>query len=270
MGRPLRHDPSGTFHHVVNRGASRRDIFFGDRDRYEFERLLGVAHDRFDVRVHAYCLMTNHFHLLLECPDGHLSDAMHLVSSVYVRHVNERMGRDGPLFRDRFFAKAVVTDAYLKRLVTYIHRNPVAIVGERALATYTWSSLRTYLGARATPRWMRIDLVEGMFGGRGSVAAAAAATRRDMSLVTDARDIGAAVSMVLDDTDVGGPEQGLERTVTMLLLDRLDAEVAAGVRAMQDRPSVDAWRAATSRARRRLVEHPVLADVVDAVLALVA
>ncbi|MEJ7800860.1 MAG: transposase, partial [Ilumatobacter sp.] len=73
MGRPLRTDIAGCRYHVANRGVDRTTIFHDDRDRLEFERLLGVAHDRFGVVVDAYCWMTNHYHLVMECPDGGLS-----------------------------------------------------------------------------------------------------------------------------------------------------------------------------------------------------
>lgn len=165
MGRHLRIDRPGAWHHIVNRGVERRDIFVDDLDRLEFGRLLGVVHQRFDVRVHAYCLMSNHYHLLVECPNGRLSDAMHLLGSLYVRHFNDRTGRDGPLFRGRFFAREVHDDSDLVAVTRYIHRNPLAFLPVGRLETFRWSSLRTYLELRRQVDWLRTDVVSALVGG---------------------------------------------------------------------------------------------------------
>lgn len=127
MGRALRPDRPGGWYHVVNRGVDHQPIFFDDSDRVDFGRLLGVGHDRFGVEVHAYCLMTNHFHLLVHCPNGGLSDFMHDVTATFTRHVNDRLGRDGPLVRGRFRSFIVDSDAYVLCATRYIHRNPLDI-----------------------------------------------------------------------------------------------------------------------------------------------
>lgn len=122
MGRTLRPDRPGGWHHVVNRGVDHQPIFFDDSDRVDFGRLLGVGHDRFGVEVHAYCLMTNHFHLLVHCPCGGLSGFMHDVTATFTRHVNDRLGRDGSLVRGRFRSFTVDSDAYVLCVTRYIHR----------------------------------------------------------------------------------------------------------------------------------------------------
>ena len=165
MGRPHRIDQLDGWHHVMNRGAARQAIFQTDRDRVEFERLLGVGHQRFGVEVHAYCLMSNHFHLLMHCPGGGLSDYMHQLGSVFTRHHNERVGRDGSLFRGRFHAIPVHTDDYRLHVARYIHRNPLDIDPSPPLDRYHWSSHRVYLGNRRRPEWMRTDVILGWFDG---------------------------------------------------------------------------------------------------------
>lgn len=100
MPRPLRIDVEDGWNHVMNRGIDHGDVFFADTDRIEFGQRLGDVFDRFGIRTHAYCLMDNHFHLLLHCPEGRLSDAMQRLGSLYTRHVNDRLGRDGALFGD--------------------------------------------------------------------------------------------------------------------------------------------------------------------------
>lgn len=268
MGRPPRTDTAGTWHHVVNRGVSRQTIFFDDRDRLEFERLLGLAHERFGVVVHSYCWMTNHYHLLVECPEGGLSDTMHLVGSLYVRHVNDRIGRDGPLFRSRFFAKPVVSDAYLLRLVRYIHRNPVAIVGHDHLVDYRWSSLRAHLGFRRPPAWLRSDIVTELCGGTDAL----------LRLVVEPDDwfgpahsdeILAAIDLMIDENELASHRSRANRTVATLLLERLDDVARTELSGRLAFPTAQAEYAARSRARRRAQRHPELADVVDAVIDMV-
>ncbi len=148
-----------TFHHVMNRAIDHGPAFRGDSDRVEFGQRLADIHQRFGVITHAYCLMTTHFHLLLECPDGALSEAMQRLGSMYTRHVNDRVGRDGAIFRGRFASRLIDQDAYLLMACRYIHRNVLDLPGIDDVAQYRWSSHRTYLGLRTTPPWMRTNNV---------------------------------------------------------------------------------------------------------------
>lgn len=265
MGRPPRIQGPGIWYHVVNRGVARQPIFFDDRDRVEFLRLLGVASERFGVRVHAYCLMTNHYHLFVECPDGNISEAMHLVGSVFVRHTNERQGRDGPLFTDRFYAKPVADEAYVLRLVRYIHRNPAAFLPPDRLRGYRWSSLRIFLGDRRAPDWFAKDTVLGMFGG---VERFAACMFGEAALPSpaDPEAWRAAIDLMLDEHLGERARQGAARTVMTLLVDRLDGEERALLDAAMRFPSDAARRSASSRARRRARVHPELELVAKGVL----
>ena len=265
MGRPHRITGSGIWYHVVNRGVARQPIFSDDRDRVEFLRLLGVANERFGVRVHAYCLMTNHYHLFLHCPEGGISEAMHLVGSVYVRHTNERQGRDGPLFTDRFYAKPVTEDAYLLRLVRYIHRNPLAFLPPGRLREFRWSSLRTYLGDRRAPEWLDVETVLGMFGGRETFAACMF-DAHEVPSPTGAAAWCGAIELMIDEHLGDRARQGATRTVVALLIDRLDGDQREHLDAAMSFPSDAARRAALSRARRQAREHPELELVVQGVL----
>ena len=269
MGRPPRSNAVGTWFHVVNRGAARADIFTCDRDRVEFGRLLGVAHDRFEINVHAYCLMGNHYHLLVETPSGQLSEAMHHIGGVYARHRNERLGRDGPVFRGRYFSRAVLSPHYLVRLVRYIHRNPLAFVDGRDLETYRWSSLRTYLGYRRSPDWLRTDVVSEMTGGVAGMRAllgSSPATPGELG----PSDMACAVDLLIDEHLGDAHLQGVSRTVKTLLLDRLGSVGSSELEAELAFPSVNAERSARSRARRRLREVPELERIVRGVVDLVA
>jgi REP element-mobilizing transposase RayT len=269
MGRPSRSAAAGTWFHVVNRGAARADIFLSDRDRVEFGRLLGVVHDRFEIHVHAYCLMGNHYHLLIETPSGRLSDAMHHIGGVYARHLNERLGRDGPVFRGRYFGRTVLSTDYLLRVVRYIHRNPLSFVDASDLETYRWSSLRTYLGYRRRPTWLRTDVVSELTGGVDGMRALVGSSART-PVAIGASDLACAIDVLIDEHLGDAHPQGVARTVKTLLLDRLLPDGSEALRAELDFPSVNAERSARSRARRRLREVPALEHIVEGVVDLMA
>ena len=269
MGRPRRTDSIG-FHHVVNRGVARQPIFFDDRDRIEFLRLLGVVHERFGVNVHAFSLMTNHYHLVLECPGGGLTKAMHLLGSVFVRHVNERAGRDGPLFKDRFYAKPVATDDYLLRLVTYVHQNPLAISREQPLLRYRWSSLRVYSGDRRRPAWLRTDVVSDLFGGTDAVVATATGRRSAPRASLHIDDLVSLIELMVDQHVDERVQRGAVRTIAVSLLDRLDAAKTEEMLDHLEFPSSNAERIARCRARQRLAGDPTLASAADGVFAVLA
>jgi len=154
MPRSLRPNHPDTWHHVVNRGADHQDVFFTDDDYRKFEWLLGAATAECGVEVHAYCLMTNHFHLLLNCPTAGLSESMQALQFRYAQWFNHRYERDGPVFRGRFKSVLVDSDEQLLAVGRYVHRNPLAFVPSAALAAYRWSSLPAYLGRRKRPDWL--------------------------------------------------------------------------------------------------------------------
>lgn len=170
MTRRDRITTPGTIHHVVNRGVDRQPIFFGDADRIEFGRLLEEIHHRYGVSVLAYCLMDNHYHLILHVPNGHLSEAMHHLQSVFATHVNARVGRDGPLFKGRFYSALITDDQYLLTATRYVERNALDIVGIDDPCRYRWSSVRARLGFRRPPVWLDCERVMDFFAGRGEYA----------------------------------------------------------------------------------------------------
>lgn len=262
MPRPLRPDLPETFHHVMNRAIDHGPAFRDDSDRVEFGQRLADIYERFGVITHAYCLMTTHFHLLLECPHGALSEAMQRLGSMYTRHVNDRLGRDGALFRGRFASRLIDNDAYLLMACRYIHRNPLELPGVADVAHYRWSSHRTYLGLRRTPSWMRTDDVLGHWN--GSATAFDEFVRQD---VTDAcavvdplrlQAMVAACAMALDE------EEGTAGRLARLLVlgwatstgvDPTVMMVAFGM-------SRGAVHSASYRARQRVAAEPSLELVV--------
>lgn len=152
MPRPLRLQLPDAFYHVMNRGLAKKDIFYNDKSREIFLEILADACEKFGISVHAYCLMSNHYHLLVQTPNGNLAKFMQHLSGIYTRRYNKFMGIDGPLFRGRFKSVLVSKDSYLLNLSRYIHRNPINFVNN--LRSYKWSSYPAYLGLAYCPSWL--------------------------------------------------------------------------------------------------------------------
>lgn len=143
----------------MDRGAARQDIFLFDQQRWRFIDLLAEISDRFEVEIHAYCLMGNHYHLMVRTPKANLARAMRHLNGVYAQHFNWSTHRDGPLFRGRYKAVPVQADAYWHYLSRYIHRNPLEAGITPELVAYPWSSYRSYVGAACCPEWLHTAAV---------------------------------------------------------------------------------------------------------------
>ena len=164
MARPLRIEFPGAIYHVTSRGNAQAAIFLDDIDRKSCLSVLGLALRRFNVICHAYCLMTNHFHLLLETPDANLSSAMRQFNSVSTQAFNRRHGRVGHLLQGRFKAIVVDRDAYLLELCRYIVLNPVRAGMVKEPDSYPWSSYRATAGLDKKPDFLATDWILGQFG----------------------------------------------------------------------------------------------------------
>jgi putative transposase len=147
----------------MNRGADRQDIFTDDGDRLYFEALLGDTTNRFGIEIHAYCLMGNHFHLLVFCPTEVFSAAIQHLSSTYAMHYNRTYERSGPLFGGRFCSVIVNNDIQLAQVSRYVHRNPLALGPLGALVAYRWSSLGVYAGRRPGFAWLHRESILGLY-----------------------------------------------------------------------------------------------------------
>lgn len=174
MARPLRIEYPGALYHVMNRGAGRRVVFPNDACREAFLQGLAEAHLRFGARIHAWCLMGNHYHLLLSTPRGNLSRIMRHVDGLYTQRHNRLRGTDGPLFRGRYKAVLIDGPAYLLQVSRYIHRNPIETRTPlvRRLSDYRWSSYRAYLGKERAPAWLDCEPVFGELAAGGKRRAA--------------------------------------------------------------------------------------------------
>lgn len=166
MARPLRVAYPEAWYHVMNRGAARAAIFLDDRDRSDWISLVAEMVGRYRVEIHAFCLMGNHFHLLVRTPEANLSRAIRHLCGVYAQRFNLRHGRDGPLFRGRFKAILVEAEEYLLQVSRYIHLNPIAANLVRRPEQYRWSSYRGYLRPGSGPEWLSVREVLGRFGSR--------------------------------------------------------------------------------------------------------
>ncbi len=139
-------------------------IFREQEDRTFFLWILSEFSERFEVNVHAYCLMTNHFHLITEGSVDRLADAMHRLGSLFTRYFNDRADVDGPLFRSRYYSNPILDEDYFRNALRYVHRNPEAIDPQMALSAYPWSSHAAYLGRRSVP-WLETARALELFGG---------------------------------------------------------------------------------------------------------
>lgn len=159
MARPLRIEYPGAWYHVMNRGRRGERIFHNKHDYQAFVELLQESTELWNVRVAAYCLMTNHYHILMQTPDGNIARSMRHVNGVYTQRFNRRHLCDGQLFRGRYKSIVVSGDSYLLQLVRYIHRNPVRAGVARKPEEYPWSSHRGYLSVAKKWEWLHKEFI---------------------------------------------------------------------------------------------------------------
>ena len=156
MPRTERLEYENAYYHVMNRGRGRQNVFHGRVYFEAFLDCLAEAHERFAAHVHAYCLMSNHYHLLISTPLANISRIMRHVNGVYTQRYNRLKRTDGPLFRGRFKSIIVDADAYLLQVSRYIHRNPIDTKQPlvKRLEHYPWSSYSAYINQGAAPNWL--------------------------------------------------------------------------------------------------------------------
>ncbi len=166
MARPVRLEFGGALYHVTARGDRREAIYEDDVDREHFLKVLGEVVGQFNWRCHAYCLMSNHYHLLIATPDGNLSKGMRQLNGVFTQWSNRRHHRTGHLFQGRFKAILVDADSYLLELTRYVVLNPVRAHMVDSPAKWPWSSYQAVTGEVASPAWLETDGLLAQFGTR--------------------------------------------------------------------------------------------------------
>jgi len=162
MSRPLRIEYPGAWYHIMNRGRRFESIFSDEQDYLLFIDLLIEISEMWNARVAAFCLMPNHYHLLVQTPDGNISRCMRHLNSVYTQRYNRSHKYDGSLFRGRYKSILVSDDSYLLQLVRYIHRNPLRAGIVRVMQKYPWSSYKGYLSNAKKWDWLNKDTIFNM------------------------------------------------------------------------------------------------------------
>lgn len=164
MARPLRIEFEGGLYHVTSRGDGREDIYLSDEDRLLWLEMLGEVCKRFNWLCHAYCLMSNHYHIVIETPEANLSRGMRHLNGVYTQRFNRTHQRVGHVFQGRFKAIVVDRDAYLLELSRYVVLNPVRAHMVMHAADWPWSSYLATVGEAAKPGWLHTDWLLSQFG----------------------------------------------------------------------------------------------------------
>ncbi len=154
MSRPLRIEYPNAWYHVMNRGRRGENIFHDKQDYQMFVDLLVETTEMWKFHISAYCLMPNHYHILVQTPAANISRGMRHLNGVYTQRFNRRHFCDGALFRGRYKSILVGGDSYLLQLVRYIHRNPLKADLTDNIDSYTWSSHKGYLSVAKKWEWL--------------------------------------------------------------------------------------------------------------------
>jgi putative transposase len=171
MARPLRIEYKGAFYHILQRGIERKNIFTSDSDKQKFLSYFDCACNSYGAIVHAYILMNNHYHIILETPHGNLSKIMHYLDASYAAFYNTKYKRVGPLYQGRYKSILVEQDEYLHHLSRYIHLNPVRANITKDPQEYTWSSYSSFVSSATRPQpWLNINFILSMFDPKIAIA----------------------------------------------------------------------------------------------------
>ena len=226
MARPLRIEFEGALYHVMARGNAQAEIFFDDDDRRAFIENLGRVCARFQWRVWAWCLMSNHYHLLIETLEPTLSRGMREINGVYTQAFNRRHRRSGHVFQGRFKAPLADKDSYLLELSRYVVLNPVRAGLVGSARDWDWSSYLAIMGKAVIPDWLAVDDTLALFH-----AKCGPARRAYARFVADG---------------VGGPDPAADcpragfvgdEGFVERMLDRLDVSTLSPEVARKDRPA---------------------------------
>lgn len=163
MARPLRIEFPGAVYHVTSRGNARDTIFINDSDREDFLWILGSVIQRYNWLCHAYCLMDNHYHLLIETIEGNISQGMRQLNGVYTQKLNGKHARTGHIFQGRFKAILVEKESYLLEVSRYIVLNPVRAKMVERPEAWRWSNYNATAQITSAPEFLTVDWILGCF-----------------------------------------------------------------------------------------------------------
>ena len=170
MARPLRLEYDGALYHVTSRGNEKKPIFRDEIDRDIFLEILTTVNKRYNWLCHAYCLMNNHYHIVIETPDGNLSKGMRQLNGVYTQAFNKRHHRVGHIFQGRYKAILIQKDSHLLEVCRYVVLNPVRAKAVKNPEEWEWSSYRATAGLEKSHSCLTIDWVLSQFGSKTGLA----------------------------------------------------------------------------------------------------
>ncbi|MFH1702149.1 MAG: transposase [Nitrospirota bacterium] len=170
MARPLRLEYDGALYHVTSRGNEKKPIFRDEIDRDIFLEILTTVNKRYNWLCHAYCLMNNHYHIVIETPDGNLSKGMKQLNGVYTQAFNKRHHRVGHIFQGRYKAILIQKDNHLLEVCRYVVLNPVRAKAVKNPEQWEWSSYRATAGLEKSHSCLTTDWVLSQFGSKTGLA----------------------------------------------------------------------------------------------------
>lgn len=227
MARPLRIEFPGALYHVTARGDRRGAIYRDESDRYIWLDVLGLVCARFHFFVHAYCQMTNHYHLMVETVEGNLAEGMRQLNGIYSQRVNRRHDLVGHVFQGRYHAVLVQKEAHLLELARYIVLNPLRAGIVDSVDDWHWSSHRFMLDSAATPPWLDTAWLLGQFG--GVRADAATAYRQFVAAGKDAQSplLRTQYQLILGDDAFASQHRGCQDGSAFVAVSKTQRRIAA-------------------------------------------
>jgi REP element-mobilizing transposase RayT len=225
MARPLRIEFPGAIYHVTSRGDRREPIFEDDEDRDSFLTIVGQAMERFDAAALAYCLMGNHYHIVVHTRRANLSRLMQQLNGIYTQAYNLRHKKVGHLFQGRFKGILVDENAYLLEVCRYVDLNPLRARMVRDPGNWPWSSYGAHIGRKAAPLWLDTLTVHGYLLGHDAVTTAdrRKAEQRYVALVAAGKGVKLWDEALAQQIFLGGPEF-IERIQALADIDTVAAK----------------------------------------------
>jgi REP element-mobilizing transposase RayT len=164
MARPLRIEYEGAVYHITARGNEKKLIFRDDKDRLLFFDIMNQVKKRYNWLCHTYCLMNNHYHLVIETPDANLSKGMRQLNGVYTQAFNKKHKRVGHVLQGRYKAILIQKESYLLEVIRYVVLNPLRAKVAQKPEGWKWSSYRSIAGKEKAEKFLIIDWILGQFG----------------------------------------------------------------------------------------------------------
>ncbi|MGW8389669.1 REP-associated tyrosine transposase [Pseudoduganella sp. HUAS MS19] len=167
MSRPSRIQFQGALYHVTSRGNRRANIFLDHRDFLIWLDILAQVVKKHHIKIHGYCLMPNHFHIIIQTPEANLSQAMQMLNARYCQHFNKRHGTSGHVIQGRFHSILIEFNLQLLAVSRYVSLNPVRARLVANPSDWPWSNHRYFLTPESAPEWLETDWILGQFAQKG-------------------------------------------------------------------------------------------------------